>query len=163
MVKDVKERSAPSEEALAREVSRVAKLSGVRLISCSAENKILENMGLPKSAQIQFSAETEQVHGDKPRIQYVIALSVVGKSEDDPPKECLLIKATFQLVYALREDLELSKEHVLTFLRHAVFDDVWPYLGEFVHSITGRMGLPTFRIPRFEDRDIHVNVDGESE
>jgi preprotein translocase subunit SecB len=72
-------------------------------------------------------------------ISFVLHVEDRDKNEQDPP---LRVKASFVLFYAITSFEGISDDHIYAFGATNGMLNVWPYWREFIHSTTGRMGLP---------------------
>ncbi len=69
--------------------------------------------------------------------------------DDEPDQEVVDLKATFLLIYALREEMDLDPVALEHFAGVNGGYNAWPYWREFVQSAMGRAGLPGIVVPLF--------------
>jgi hypothetical protein len=76
----------------------------------------------------------------------------VVEGEARERKEVTSIKAEYILMYALTDNIKLTKEELKNFCDINPVYNAWPYWREFVHSSVDRMGLPTITMPLLKFR-----------
>ena len=131
-----------------REVERAAALQAkLQLQDISLYKSEAAGAGPPIRAvePVRLSAEldSEVDHRDSAGVNFAVTLRVVC---DDPL--AFRIEATFLARYRFADEGKpVSKVELEAFRKgHAVLA-VWPYLREFVQTITARMGFPTEPLP----------------
>ena len=131
-----------------REVERAAALQAkLQLQDISLYKSEAAGAGPPLRAvePVRLSAEldSEVDHKDSTGVNFAVTLRVVC---DDPL--AFHIEATFLARYRFADRAKPASKIELEAFRkgHAVLA-VWPYLREFVQTITARMGFPTEPLP----------------
>jgi hypothetical protein len=67
-----------------------------------------------------------------------------GAAQEPNPIE---VRATYELMYAISEQSDLTQEHFDAFAEMNGVFNAWPYFREFLNSSLVRMGLPPFTLP----------------
>ena len=131
-----------------REVERATALQAkLQLQDISLYKSEAAGAGPPLQAvePVRLSAEldSEMEHRDSAGVSFAVTLRVVC---DDPL--AFHIEATFLARYRFADQAKPASKIELEAFRkgHAVLA-VWPYLREFVQTITARMGFPTEPLP----------------
>ena len=110
----------------------------------------------PWPVQVEVETRiTQPAEREARRIIALVTASVVGRPEPAPDgggqdsrsEPCLHIESTWQVVYVLSHDLYPSQEVANQFVHRNVLLNVWPYLREYVSTLTSKMNLPALYLP----------------
>ena len=161
---------------MSREASRVAKrtnIRDIRLIETSTELKSFTNEG-PFTWDLKISPSVQYDQGDQFFV-LSIAYQVTVERPDDPesedsdtkPEEIADISFQFGILCELEQESsssEISREQVEEYADAAARIVLSPYVREYIHDVTMRMGLPTLVmdvLPSFaEEISEPVSADG---
>lgn len=168
--------------ALSREASRVAErvnIRDIRLLGSSSELKSLGAVG-PFQWDLSVSPSVEYEEGDLffvLIIGYQVAIEQPGDSNaeesdeeedsDSRPEEVADISFQFGVLCELERESfnsEITREEVEEYADAAARIVLTPYVREYLHDVTMRMGLPPLVmdiLPSFaEEIPEHANADG---
>ncbi len=113
------------------------------------ENNVLRNPDLsPEDAIVEVEKETQyQIREeDKRDFRFVEIITVKSSTDEgEEKKEIFTISGRFLLQY--RSPIEVNEELMEMFSGRNLSVHSWPYLREFIQSMSTRMGLPPMLLP----------------
>lgn len=121
-------------------------LKMVRLLESSSKLRI-ESGEFPKGFEIGMNIQLKNAeNGEGERVVSLISLKAKGEATGTE----ILITASYELAYSTPP---MSDEQIEGFQK-TVAADAWPYLAEFLRSISGRMMIAPIHLPPLDSRDI---------
>jgi hypothetical protein len=141
----------------ARRLMALSDVQSIRLIAArvthfpmSREQGRARKAGRPILEVVVSSPKTRGVLTDGNRLRVVIRYSLKAKRDPDKnPIVALDVRATFELLYKLPEDLKPSEGEISAFCNTNALLNSWPYWREFTQSMISRMNLPPLTMPLF--------------
>ena len=106
--------------------------------------------------QVETDCKLEEpVEREGPRVAAPVSARVTGRpgsktgasDGEQPADPHFSMEMTWRVVYTLSRDLTVADEIVRQFLQRNVVLNVWPYIREYVSSVTARMNLPVLYLP----------------
>jgi len=132
---------------LARVVAGVS-LAEVRLVEASAVARIRNPSAVP-DAQMTVSDGARVLARDEHGFTVGVRLAshVVERGGEPSEQSPVVISATYELRYQLADAEGASDDVLAEFARVNGTFNAWPYLREFVQSMSTRMNLPPLMLP----------------
>ncbi len=128
-------------------VSTRVQLTDVRLTGCECEQKPPAGKG-KRFYNISTSAKASP-DAEGSRLVVTTDFRLEAFLDENDPKPVLAIRASFLLIYEVRDFEGLTEEGFQQFADLNGVFNAWPYWREFVQNTVGRMGLPPLIIPVF--------------
>jgi len=119
-------------------IDRVQLLQGAFEVTGRSEDRSKEPVRT--GLLINHSREDRQLTS---RIKFVFDAVVPRKGED----RVVVVTATFELLYELKEGAEVSEEALGHFARINALYNGWPYWREFLQNTLARLDLPQLTVP----------------
>jgi preprotein translocase subunit SecB len=120
-------------------VSRFSELKDIRLIDVWAKSDP-SAVGPLKSEVTHNSSVLKR---DSESLQVVSSYRFVGRTAET---QAIEINITYLVVYALKAPAPLADEDVTLFAAANGTLHSWPFVREFLHGLTSRMGFPPFKL-----------------
>jgi len=125
--------------AVAR-VSRFTELKDIRLTDVSAKS---DPKIIAAPLESEFTQESSVVGRDSESLEVSCAYHFVGRSAGE---QAISIDITYLVQYALTAKEPLADEDVSQFAVANSTLHSWPFVREFLHGLTSRMGFPPFKL-----------------
>lgn len=120
-------------------VSRFSELKDIRLIEVSA--KCDPTAVGPLESEV--SHDSSVLNRDNDSLQVSISYHFVGRAAET---QVIEVTITYLVVYALKAPEPLADEDVSQFAAANGTLHSWPFVREFLHGMTSRMGFPPFKL-----------------
>jgi preprotein translocase subunit SecB len=101
----------------------------------------------PKAIAVSISSDADFRSKPKNEVEITQKWDVVAKCKDSA-SECLNISVTYCLVMHSKE--RFTKSFFQVFEGTSLAFNMWPFVREFVNSMTARMGVPPLTIPLYK-------------
>jgi hypothetical protein len=146
-VKRKRVRSLPtSRKAVPAQIVPRLRLNAIRLVYSECSLRLSENA--PKQTKLSITRSFgPAADGDGFRGELALDLTSEQDRETSP---AIVIRCKFQMVYSLAKGPQPTKQQVKAEedpIASMVGFQGWPYVREFVHSTTLKMGLPPLVLP----------------
>lgn len=118
----------------------------IRLVSLSGGLTAPPPPRSQTTVELDHQVEVEHANGANLfmiRVHFKIAAT--GTAEGS--SEFMNLTAGFQLIYAIEDPQSVQEENLRAFGEINAVHTAWPYFREFVHNISGRMGLMPMTVP----------------
>ncbi len=80
------------------------------------------------------------------KLQVIYGYQLVAKGEDKE-KPFIDITVSYKILYAILDDVEITKDFMDVFSELSLSFIVWPYFRELVQGLISRMNLPPLTLP----------------
>jgi preprotein translocase subunit SecB len=130
----------PDNRALSAPVSSVVKVESIRLVGCHTK-------GMPTSTAVRQQLHVEhRPIAERIENRLLVTIDVHVWTQAEAAERAVDIYATFLLTYDVG-DHQFDQANLDAFAALNGMFNLWPYVREFVQSMTVRMGLPALTLP----------------
>jgi preprotein translocase subunit SecB len=152
MAKPVSNEAILSEKGIewSFEVARHARLTDVRVISCECKSAVPQKAPLPTEAMfaVQSMAKTLEIVNNNPGVFVDTFIRLeMGYKPESGNTGGVTIQVQQRSTYEFDGPHKFSDAQMRSFSSWDSQTAVWPFLHEFVNSLTVRMGFPPYHIP----------------
>ena len=140
---------------LAASVAKKLSIRQVQLVDCEAKHS-LRGGKLPPQTKIQVNCNSVY-DGEKKAVIVDLDFALDAYYRDSSPDDSSLqIRAKYLLLYMMKKVEKFTPEQLGAFTHVSATSHAWPYWGEFIQSMTTRMGLPPLTIAPFSFSNIEA-------
>ncbi len=135
-------------------------LHSVRLVESTVKSSIRS----PKEAgEIDLFVDTSTQPPNMPEDGWLYFQPTINTLVTSQGKTVVSIMATYELIYLIPKDMQVTQDELNDFARLNTMFNVWPYWREFVQSTVTRMNLPPLVLPLFRIKDAAKQIEQASQ
>jgi len=127
--------------SLSAPVSKVVQVKSIRLLECSAK---CDPARMPAPQQLSI---THRSRASRTGTTLHVTIDVHVHTQGDSGDPTIDISSVFLLTYEIGESHQFEQINLDAFASLNGMFNLWPYVREFVQSMTVRMGLPALTLP----------------
>jgi len=132
--------------------TRALDLQALTLHSCEVGHGEAEHL-VPGSVDIEHTLTFERSDTDDTnRVIFLIETRSLFKNSDD--QVIADIAASFTAIYSLDDTASIADTDIESYGERMVLFQTYPFIREFLASMTNRLGVPTFFLPVLRSQDL---------